>query len=758
MPGLVKRTVRTTQPQTAVGIDWSNPITRDLVATVSKCLIYVFKTESTKGLTETRPAKNGVSLSYSSAGISTQLRDKVLATVEYPNKTLLGYSTLSPTAGNNYIVGPSTGNFRNGSCNIRIASDGYAFEYTNSGNSRSSIGPFSVTSGDYVAVLRFTLNNLEGFLDNRKITDTPILMYSGSLTEQPSINISSDGNTSTHLGCVWNRSLSDTEIKSLSDNPWQIFQPDVSYLDAIYQERLTISPDESRWMGSRGRSMEVSEVVQKHISVRTSQPQGPVEIDWGNSATLGLTALNHAFSSLSRKVIGDSVRKTTYSGFQQRLSTPHGITLVEPNNAEGLKLPGVGGDSGTEKAYLSVFWIKDGSITNGEAFLLADNSGGVGFAGGTKTQLYWLNISGERVVGFYNGWSNAHVTISGISDGLHVAIGCQRNNAPLLLFIDGICIEGGTVLANTYSQPGLSTCSFRSPSIDTSGIGTVLLRAYFQGNAYDKARFLSLSKNPWQLFKPQQKTLVYERQVPKVEPPVPKVRLATLLHPLRTTQPQKATSINWSNPITLGINFVWSPKTGTYVRGGTGIGLPTTNTAILTRASKLGISENYNQNGLEFHSDTLQVSNGFTCLYIGGHSSAAWAVALQTSGGIFRRWNGGYVIITPTGNSALSNVVIPDNSIVIASRGITAGNKRFLINGISSRNLSDDRGEVAGPTTKFQLFQGAAGDRTAATYWNSSSSLVVGFERYISDAEAKSLSDNPWQIFQPESKTVWVDA
>lgn len=790
MPGLVKRTTRTTQPQTAVGVDWGNSICVDMdlvfvpsvrepsfilgatsrLRASSNCIAHNIMS-APSGVASNNTAKPG-EISIMVLTTFRLLDGATFGTTGNTGTTIYSQRTsdasISPTLCVSNLPFAGGGGFRvwfgadsagvaNGKANSTLVTTNttYTIIATASSSEVTNIainGLSNATTYSSVGIWNSSWGGLSALLG-----------YSVPWT--------SSGNQDIALVVRWSRTLSAAEVKSLSDNPWQIFQPDRSYLDAIYQERLTISPDESRWMGSQGRSMEVSEVVQKHISVRTSQPTESIEIDWDNPVTLGLTTLNYAYGSLSAssRKLGTPVISTIYAGLQTKSATPFGVSLVEPNNAEGTSMPGIGGDNSGERAYLSVFWIKNGSITSTTGYTIGGNTALTAWNSGSTTLiLYWYNNSGERSVGFYSSWNNINVSVSGVSDGIHTVIACQKSNAPILLFLDGKKYVGGTTGA-IYSNPKLSTCSFRNPSIDNAGVGTVLLRAGFQNNSYDSARFLELSKNPWQLFKPQQKTLVYEQQTPKVDPPVAKVKAAKLVKHVRTQQPQLATPITTH---TLGKSFNTfidvfagnirlSKHTGSRLSNliwDTGKFLDSEGSYYITHGNPgaaISVGLNTSAKELTYHVSfrEIGVSNG----HFIGNAAPNYGVNKGTS--ILR---GATLDAVMIGAGPVITTVVGPARILNKWRTLTL---RIHNNGVNSTLSLFDNGILFGTNTGafVPATQNAINlCTTMADYYTGTHSVNIRsvgvWDRALSDAEIKSISDNPWQIFQPESKTVWVDA
>ena len=230
----------------------------------------------------------------------------------------------------------------------------------------------------------------------------------------------------------------------------------------------------------------------------------------------------------------------------------------------------------------------------------------------------------------------------------------------------------------------------------------------------------------------------------------------------RTTQPQDACAIDWTNPITQGLvdvfDFTGVPRS---------VVLRTPVTFFATRPS-LGVAT---QAGRAI--DTT--ANGFGCYF--QRSDGAYATAEQTHiavsnfsgggttfGGYFLTSDStaanqvlglGYVssdnsYFTDGTNTSFSTPGISNNNFKVKSLSVGNGSVKFYNDGVLGGTLS--RTATARATSRIRFF----GDH--ASYWvKGRSALHLIFNRALSDAEIKSLSDNPWQIFEPEIVRIWVD-
>lgn len=156
--------------------------------------------------------------------------------------------------------------------------------------------------------------------------------------------------------------------------------------------------------------------------------------------------------------------------------------------------------------------------------------------------------------------------------------------------------------------------------------------------------------------------------------------------------------------------------------------------------------------------DTLKASDQ-TYLIIGEPPHGTqWNMCITTGSGSFRKWFGSFAIrMYP---STVCKLAEPEQwtslGIVVARIRSDKTGKSFIVDNVEKTNLSTDDA-VAYGDDRTQLFQGLNGDRTSYTYWANKTFLAVKFDRYLSDKEVKSLTDNPWQIFKPRTRRTIID-
>jgi hypothetical protein len=245
MPNVTQRTVRTTQPQTAVGIDYANPITRGLVACLDANRRVLINGSETRPLTLTNPVRRASQQEFGTVTLQTTMQAIKAPPAISSNVTMLS------------LFIPST----------EITERTYGqLGQTNSGNM------LSVSSGDgaTAGVVRFkiylgSMRTIGASQANEGVPNLAIARHINGQSQNLWLNGVKDASSGAFTGnsigfgfygfaassgmsgasilnAVWNRALTDAEIKSLSENPWQIFAPErrVIAFDAIVESGGTI--------------------------------------------------------------------------------------------------------------------------------------------------------------------------------------------------------------------------------------------------------------------------------------------------------------------------------------------------------------------------------------------------------------------------------------------------------------------------------------------------------------------------------------
>lgn len=241
---ITRRTVRTSQPQGPVGINWSNPITKGLVAVYD-----AGSGDMTRNLVASASplTNNGAVVGLSDKGkVLTlngggYLRNSTIAPVAAAPITFLCFTRPRvdlASAGDKTIFLLSIDNGYSYIYKLYSASagNGLIAQTYDGGNSAAIIGGSYQQAGKwYFAGARWASNSSRSvFQDELSVSDTgtrsaPSGINSISIGYSPwSSGETWDGDIAIPM--LWNRALSDSEIKSIRENPWQIFEDEEDYL------------------------------------------------------------------------------------------------------------------------------------------------------------------------------------------------------------------------------------------------------------------------------------------------------------------------------------------------------------------------------------------------------------------------------------------------------------------------------------------------------------------------------------------------
>lgn len=227
-----------------------------------------------------------------------------------------------------------------------------------------------------------------------------------------------------------------------------------------------------------------------------------------------------------------------------------------------------------------------------------------------------------------------------------------------------------------------------------------------------------------------------------------------------TSQPQVPVGIDWGNPLTRGLKALLVPtalgnKLLNIVPGGTEV---TTSGTISRSIGPSGVGQKYGD-ASGAAAQTYTFPSGY----------------LQTAGSVF--WKGQ--------RHASGPAIFRDNQInttgtLVWDNGASAWNARVngtTLSGVGSFPVDKDvnfllTGNASG--SQFYVNGASLGSVGAAWNWNGSTHfklhvntgnaqgvlatdyLVAIYDRNLSAAEAKNLSNNPWQLFAPIQRTIWV--
>lgn len=227
---------------------------------------------------------------------------------------------------------------------------------------------------------------------------------------------------------------------------------------------------------------------------------------------------------------------------------------------------------------------------------------------------------------------------------------------------------------------------------------------------------------------------------------------------VRNRQPQIPVSADYP-----GLIYVWTPATDTLAKSGTITRAHTSNGMAVVTASS---AYEFMNSAPQFSLDACSILSILTPKDVTAAAST-YAVACGSSSSVRPL----FMIGQGASTSQLSFRTRDSENTDIATSGTSpewASGKTSVCIGVRSKSLATQRVFANGKqiassavgtaaATTFDRFAiGCLLRSTAALHWAGKTGLVAVFNRKLSDAEIKSLSDNPWQIFQPAARAIWV--
>lgn len=261
-----------------------------------------------------------------------------------------------------------------------------------------------------------------------------------------------------------------------------------------------------------------------------------------------------------------------------------------------------------------------------------------------------------------------------------------------------------------------------------------------------------LDNNPWQLLQPKTRRV----WVPNAGIPANNGRWLSKKE-VCTSRPKCVSSINLNNPITKGLlsAYVFTPSLlfydfvkQRYVKGITNtwnINLDINN-SLLISGDVLELPVNKSSlvapMSIAYGSKYVSGALGFALLtgrdtWNGWYQGGAEGIFVSTNSGADFSGN-----ITMSGNplNGLYNYAVTDTGTTL--RGISRGGSIVVDSSHSAITA------INNPTLRLCYAGGNAGTQRI--------SHIFVWDRVLDDSELKSITDNPWQIFAPQERRIWV--
>jgi putative salt-induced outer membrane protein YdiY len=243
---------------------------------------------------------------------------------------------------------------------------------------------------------------------------------------------------------------------------------------------------------------------------------------------------------------------------------------------------------------------------------------------------------------------------------------------------------------------------------------------------------------------------------------------ALMTRRVRTTQPAQVPQIDWSNPLTRGLAFAFTHSdlavgfaqgdvtSYPYTSGGrvntqAGTGGQCSSTALYTVPAAGGIT-----------------SSNYSLFAVATATSASViqsALDMDNGGGSYRYFqfriaNGKADFIPFNTSQAVTGQATAPVALTVAelSRGFTIGatasptRTAVFQNGVVTAATPS---ALSTPSNTLPMCVGAR-PSNAQTWSTGGLSLVAAWNRTLTDAEMQSLADNPWQLFKPASRRLWI--
>lgn len=230
----------------------------------------------------------------------------------------------------------------------------------------------------------------------------------------------------------------------------------------------------------------------------------------------------------------------------------------------------------------------------------------------------------------------------------------------------------------------------------------------------------------------------------------------------RLQQPQGMSSIDWSNPITRGLVYAIKPDGTPRSNGAVSpirSAFLSSNGSDLIQITSAGVgfsSSGYNELSHSLSQVAVTASANLTqiCVFTASNSSnSQFSLAnLSSAGGAtngFFIGNGSSFCLkadTVPSAGAISSSALSVGKVYVGAYTSKVGRQELFLNGFS-------QGTTASATTHSQAL-----NRFVSGANRNPIALFASFSRVLSDAEIKALSDNPWQIFAPLRRPLYVPA
>lgn len=236
----------------------------------------------------------------------------------------------------------------------------------------------------------------------------------------------------------------------------------------------------------------------------------------------------------------------------------------------------------------------------------------------------------------------------------------------------------------------------------------------------------------------------------------------------RYSQPQGNARIDWGNPITKGLVGAYLPQGINAVTNAAAVSITAPKTAtkqgsglLFAGGTEVAKYDSY-QPGIPFTAVTLLVPNFSSSsatrqgvwvyqAISGSAQNRLRLIWLDATNGFYLDINGGFAYkCKPT--FAAGDAI----ALAYTRAGVTSSNQ-FYVNGVAATTTQVvDTSNTGLPSPAAPLWLGDDVEFASGKRLNGTIALHLHFSRVLTGAEIKSLSENPWQIFAPAARSIWV--
>ena len=529
-----------------------------------------------------------------------------------------------------------------------------------------------------------------------------------------------------YLAAAWNRALSFAEISALSDNPWQLFQ-------APRRNLFTNAP----------ANTSLRRIQQKLLKKFAKQPQYATQVDSKSAPNFAVGVVGNNLYDFVNNVQALIAGTTTFTPTVDRIDAVFNGTatsyalLYGPASAYDilgpLTLMWVGSISDVAANNILISRAYNNGATN-NPFELRLNPGGV------------IQLLRSNAVGY------AYVTASNTAPvNTPLVIIAQADSAGTQFIINGLYSNAGVTLpypsAAGSNQPlSLGRRDDGNYSTNHTALAVGWPRILSRKEVDD------LTANPWQVFQPSSRNLF-------TNSPLYSSRIVLAEKPVRTTQPQYATSIDWSNSITKGLLIAVLPFVDMNLVDGTvlsqpapkSIGVRTGGVAVTVGASMLPnpvSSSSYEarfdlnvMTALVVASQDVETNAGDSFFRGNGSSNPSWRIGLWggSSSGVYATMGSfNYTPSTRTFDPKQNNIAAitgDGTNAVVYANGLAVATSIYTP-AATQYDPANFRGVIFGSVSGI------------ISETNTRPKLGLMWNRALSASEIASVSANPWQVFK----------